>query len=179
MLAFDIETLGLDPMQPGNRITVAAVYDPDTGVERVFNFLTGDNPEDFLAMLDGAERLCAFNGARFDIPFIQKSLHVHPPRAQAWLAKLFDVFEICKLAINVTFSLNALLAENGMPTKTGSGLEAIALARKGDHERLQAYCMDDTRFTHQVSSLDRIALPKCAGVFLTPRGRGLFEKDAA
>ena len=177
MLAFDIETLtGLDPLQPGNRVTVAAVYDPDRGIERVFNFLTGASPEEFFTVLDEAERLCAFNGARFDIPFIQKHWRVPPPRAQAWLAKLFDVFEACKVAVGVTFSLNALLAENGLGAKTGTGLEAIALARNGEHEKLEAYCMEDTVLTHRASSLERIAVPKNPGLFFTPRARILFAK---
>ena len=177
MLAFDIETLtGLDPMQPGNRVTVAAVYDPARGIERVFNFLRGDDPEAFFAVLDEAERLCAFNGARFDIPFIQRHWRVPLARAQAWLVKLFDVFEACKVALGVTFSLNALLAENGLGEKTGSGLEAIELARSGEHAKLEAYCMDDTILTHRASSLERIAVPKNPGLFFTPRARILFVR---
>jgi len=69
MLAFDLETTGLNPRQ--HIITCAGVYDPDSKLERIFIFPKGDDPEEFMVLLDKADRLCAFNGARFDIPFIQ------------------------------------------------------------------------------------------------------------
>jgi hypothetical protein len=176
MLAFDIETLGLNPMQLGNCVTVASIYDPSRGISRTFNFLTGAEPEDFLKELDAAPRLCAFNGARFDIPFLAKIWSLPPVRVHAWMAKLFDVYEVCKLAANKTFSLNALLRENGLESKTGTGLEAVEMAKRGDYMKLESYCMMDTRLTHQVSSLERINVPKCRGLVFTPRGSKLFER---
>lgn len=68
MLSFDIETEGLNKRK--NRITVAAVYDPDKGIERCYNFIKGTSDEihsevcGFLEQLDKAEALCSFNGAR-------------------------------------------------------------------------------------------------------------------
>lgn len=68
MLSFDIETEGLNKRK--DKITVAAVYDPDRGIERCYNFLKGTEEEiesevcGFLEQLDNAEALCSFNGAR-------------------------------------------------------------------------------------------------------------------
>lgn len=68
MLSFDIETEGLNKRK--DRITVAAVYDPERGVERCYNFLKGTDKEieaemcGFLEELDNADTLCSFNGAR-------------------------------------------------------------------------------------------------------------------
>lgn len=168
MLAFDLETTGLDPLT--DSVTCAAAYDPEAGIDRAFLFQCGDDPEEFMALLDGADRLCAFNGARFDIPFLQHSLGASPQRARAWRLKLHDVYEGCRLALCVTFPLRALLALNGLEGKTGSGADAVVMAREGRWQELADYCLHDTRMTHRVSSLERILLPKTHGLFMDARG---------
>jgi hypothetical protein len=122
------------------------------------------------ALLDAADRLCAFNGARFDLAFLRHSLGVSAERVRSWRLKLHDVYEGCRLALCVTFPLDALLAANGLEGKTGSGKEAIAMAQEGRWDELAAYCSHDTRVTHRVSSLDRILLPKTHGLCMTNRG---------
>lgn len=170
MLAFDLETLG-----PDVRIhdaTCAAVYDPDAGIERYFIFKPPrDDPEDFMRLLDGADRLCAFNGARFDIPVIERCFGPDAERVRRWRLKLHDVFETCKLALGVTFSLQSLLELNRIPGKTGSGADAIQMALDGQLEDLGAYCLNDTKRTYQVSSLPRILLPKTRNILMDPNGR--------
>ena len=122
MLAFDLETSGLDPRS--DLITCAAACDPESDIQRVFFFArldeSGelvpmlDGAETFMAMLDAADRLCAFNGARFDLPFLQHQLGASPARVGAWRRKLHDVFEGCKLGLGVTFPLRDLLELNGL-----------------------------------------------------------------
>ncbi len=177
MLAFDLETSGLDPCL--SLVTCAAVSDPEAGLERVFIFArlengklvaTLEDAEEFMQMLDSADRLCAFNGARFDLPFVQHQLGATPERVLRWRLKLHDVFEACKLALGVTFPLRTLLELNGLPGKTGSGADAIQLALRGEWSRLGEYCLNDTRVTHRVSSLARIRVPKTRGMHLTPEG---------
>jgi hypothetical protein len=168
MLAFDLETTGLDPLT--DQITCAGAYDPDSGIERVFFFSLGDSPEEFMALLDRADRLCAFNGARFDLPFIQHALGADPGRVSAWRLKLHDVFEGCKLALGVTFPLKALLEINNMQGKTGSGENAIQLAQAERWQELGDYCLHDTRVTHEVSSLDKILLPKTHCIWMDSSG---------
>jgi hypothetical protein len=175
MLAFDLETTGPDPNS--DQITCAAVYDPDAGIERVFIFELGHDPEEFMKLLDQADRLCAFNGARFDIPLVQRCFQPSAQRVGAWRLKLHDVFEACKLALGITFPLQALLELNHIPGKTGSGLDAVKLALDKDWEHLGEYCLNDTKRTHQVSSLCCIRLPKThASLFLTHQG--LFQTDS-
>lgn len=173
MLAFDLETTGLDPHT--DKITCASAYDPDAGIERAFLLCRGDDPEEFLALLDSADRLCAFRGGGFDLPFLQHSLGVPAARVRSWRLKLHDVFEACQLALRVTFSLDALLAANGLEGKTGSGREAIRMAEDGHWEELAHYCLHDSRMTHRVSSLDRILLPRTRGMCMT--SAGAFEAD--
>ena len=170
MLAFDLETTGLDPHT--DKITCAAAYDPDAGIDRAFLLGRGEDPEEFLALLDAADRLCAFNGARFDLAFLRHSLGVSAERVRSWRLKLHDVFEACKLALNITFSLDALLELNGLPGKTGSGCDAIRLAAERRWPELREYCLNDTRRTFAVSTLACIRLPKTrGGITLDPHGR--------
>jgi hypothetical protein len=169
MLAFDLETTGPDVAR--DQITCAAAYDPDAGIERYFIFSLGDDPEEFMRLLDGAERLCAFNGVRFDIPLIERCFRPVQSRVSAWRLKLHDVFEACKLALDTTFTLDSLLELNGLPGKTGSGLDAIRLAAEEDWPSLGEYCLNDTKRTHAVSMLCCIRLPKTHNtLFLDNRG---------
>jgi predicted PolB exonuclease-like 3'-5' exonuclease len=161
MLAFDLETTGLDPAK--HTITCACVCDPERHFERAFLFHLGDDPEEFMRLLDDADRLCAFNGAQFDIPFIERAFRVEPKRGVAWRMKLHDVYEACRLALGITFPLQDMLELNGIPGKTGSGAEAVQLASEGRWDELKAYCLNDAVKTHQVSSLSRIVLPCTRG----------------
>ncbi len=120
MIAFDIETMGLDP--DTHRITAACLYGamdgprpgqrvirnagaPSTHVVRTFVF-TNEDPEvdlalreEFMAHLDSARSLCAFNGILFDIPFLQRAWDIPHVRVEAWVVKTFDLYEACKLGI--------------------------------------------------------------------------------
>ena len=174
MLAFDLETTGPDPLV--DDITCAGVYDPEAGIECFFIFSaaspTPDDPEEFMRLLDNADRLCAFNGARFDIVLIQRCFRVPSARVDAWRLKLHDVYEACKLALDTTFSLQSLLELNCMAGKTGSGADAVRMAEEHEWELLGMYCLNDTRQTHRVSSLAKILLPKTMGIFMN--GQGVF-----
>ena len=176
MVAFDIETTGLDgalcqvtaaclygfhmPTQNQNQTVTQPIQ-----VIKTFVFKGEDQAEDlrkreeFMAALDTYDRLCTFNGIRFDIPFIQEAWRVPPARAEAWVRKTFDVFEACKLAFSRTFGLDRLLEVNGLEGKTGSGKKAIQMALDKQWDALGDYCMQDTRMTHIVSSLPSIELP--------------------
>lgn len=160
MLAVDIETTGLDPRV--DDVTCACAFDPDGGVARAFVFGRDGAAarEEFLALLDGAPRLCAFNGARFDLPFLARRWGLGAARVGAWVRKLVDPFEASKLALARTFSLDRLLAANGLAGKTGSGLHAVALARAGRWDELAEYCMHDTRMTHAAAAMPALRLPE-------------------
>ena len=166
MLAFDIETMGLDKRK--HEITCACAYDAASGIKRSFVFQLGDSHEEFLQLLDQADALCAFNGFRFDVPFIVHRWNVPAVRYSAWIQKLFDPFEVCKTVLDRTFKLDRLLEANGLPVKTGSGLEAIKMAAEKRYTELVDYCMHDTVMTHAVCTLPSMVLPVATG---TPGSR--------
>lgn len=177
MLAFDLETSGLDPEV--DEVTCACAYDPDAGVDLTFYFrgADGDTPDAFFALLDDAPRLCAFNGARFDLPFLQTRYAIPDARVGRWALKLYDVYEACRLGFDSGFSLNALLAANGLDSKTGTGGDAVVLAREGRWDELGAYCRQDVVKTRAVSCLEAIRLPLKSGraVVLGRGGRFAVE----
>jgi hypothetical protein len=162
MVAFDIETEGFNPLK--ERITAAAVYDGH-GLCKVFVFKGEDKVEDerlrdeFISILDAAPLLCAFNGVRFDIPYIIRHWGLDPIKAHDWVLKTVDVFEACKLGLQQTFKLSQLLAVNSMESKTGSGAEAVMLARNREWDKLGAYCLQDTRLTYLVTAQVNVGLP--------------------
>lgn len=95
----------------------------------------------------------------------------------SWVLKLLDVYEGTHKAFGGAFPLNRLLQANGMESKTGTGGEAIELARAGRWEELGEYCMQvewafflrdppradrlqqDTVKTYEVSLLRPCVLP--------------------
>jgi len=160
VLAFDIETTGLSIT---DTITCVSAYDPDASIHYSSSTPYGTRLDDFVQLLDDAPLLCAFNAVRFDIPFIARRWKVSDRQAGAWVAKLIDPFEMSKLAIGKTFSLNALLHSNGMNPKTGTGAAAVTMAQRGQWADLQEYCMADTVKTHDVVKRGHWILPTLPG----------------
>lgn len=156
MLAFDIETTGLTP---ADKITAAAVYDPEKNIRECFLFLVDPDPSKFLGYLDDADILCAFNGARFDIPFMQNQWKLPSAQVERWILKLVDIYEMSFLAFKRGFSLNQLLLINKIDCKTGTGKEAITLAKDCKWDDLAEYCMQDTIKTYTVTKQANIMIP--------------------
>lgn len=173
MLAFDLETTGLDFSR--DSIICAGVYDPAAGVDRVFFFVSGEDPEEFMRLLDAASSLCAFNGAAFDIPFIAAQFKPTSRRVMGWRMKLHDAFVACKWGLGITFPLQDLLLTNGFPGKTGTGCGAVDLFRQGLLDQLGEYCMNDTRMTHAVSTHPALTVPRCTGVQLRVSDGSFFS----
>lgn len=159
MLAFDIETTGLDPTR--HDITVAAICDREAGIRKCYNFiLDGDRARDeFVQQLDDAQHLCAFNGARFDLPFIVHKFDIPREQYEPWFCKLFDYFEVGKLLFDSHFGLNKLLQANGHSPKTGSGRQAIVWAQQGKFKQLMEYCQDDADLTYDISMAPKVLMP--------------------
>lgn len=156
ILAFDIETTGLSEQ---DTVTCVCAYDPDRNIDFRMCTPDGSKCDAFVRLLDEAPALCAFNGVKFDVPFLSRRWGVPPEQARAWVCKLVDPYESCKLALQNTFSLDRLLEANGLAGKTGNGKEAVIMARECRWEDLKDYCMADTVKTHQVVKLSRVRLP--------------------
>ena len=155
MLAFDIETTGLDPAS--SVVTVVCTEDFRTGERRAYEFgrVRAGEPqgearlrEELICAFDAAESLCAFNGVRFDIPFLHKALQLPQETTAAWLFKTTDILEAARLGVfgpTHTFGLNLLCQHNQVQVKSGSGLQAIKFAQEHKWDELLRYCADDVR----------------------------------
>lgn len=155
MLAFDIETTGLEGSK--HDVTVVCTEDYHTGERIAYEFdrVRKCEPhnlsklrEDLVAALTAATSLCAFNGIRFDIPFLRKSLGLSHDVTNEWIWKTTDILEACRLGKfgpRHTFGLNLLCQHNGIKVKTSSGKEAITMAANNRWQELTSYCTEDVR----------------------------------
>jgi hypothetical protein len=155
MLAFDIETTGLEGSK--HDVTVVCTEDYHTGERIAYEFdrVRKCEPqnlsklrEDLVAALTAATSLCAFNGIRFDIPFLRKSLALSHDVTNEWIWKTTDILEACRLGKfgpKHTFGLNLLCQHNGIQMKTSSGKEAITMAANNRWDDLKNYCTEDVR----------------------------------
>jgi hypothetical protein len=169
ILAFDIETTGLDASI--DLVTVAAIFDGESATSFRFVDISEDDGSlhytdegmlqlsAFCEALDNAPYLAAFNGVKFDIPFLATAFKLPTAQCASWVFKCLDIFEICKTVQSRTFGLNMLLSLNGFESKTGSGANAVHQAYSGQFDELEAYCIDDAKLTHSVSTQSSIALP--------------------
>jgi hypothetical protein len=154
LLAFDIETLGLLHERPLPEITCVCMHD---GAEDfVFQLLDVEadvrraHVDALAALLDAADRLVGYNAIYFDIEFLRQSLGLDEARALAWRLKCIDPFMIVYHVLGAGCKMQQMLEWNALGSKTGTGGDAIALARTGQWEELLHYCLMDARLVHQL-----------------------------
>jgi hypothetical protein len=172
MLAFDIETLGVNKHK--DLITVCSLYDQEAGISKVLRFVDlnedgevcyideyRDVVDELIKYMNEADTLCAFNSLNFDIPFLQIQFDIPNDIVQGWVLKTFDILEVCRRGFNRTFNLNLCLALNNFNVaKSGDGLAAVNQAKRGEWVELSSYCLDDSLLTYQLSTLDTINCPE-------------------
>lgn len=161
MLVFDIETMGLDPEK--HEVTVVCTEEFNTGQKKTYNFARLEIEDDIgrnallrtlIRDFDEADYLCAFNGVRFDLPFLKRALEIPSEIVTAWVLKTVDLLEYLRLSGMPWCSLDQLCKANGIPTKTSSGLQAIQMAMECNWTDLEAYCEHDV---FMLCSLYRLA----------------------
>lgn len=170
MLAFDIETTGLDANR--NRVTVVCTQDFCTGKRVAYEFARCDGVEDheqlvkeMVSAFDAASSLCAFNGIRFDIPFLKTAFSLDAEKVQAWVFKTSDILEFSRLIFSSTFSLDLLCKHNNIKTKSASGLEAVRMAANAEWDRLRDYCADDVRILCDLYQRRMLVHPRTLATF--------------
>jgi len=167
MLVFDIETTGLDARK--HAVTVVSTQDFRSGRRVSYEFArTRVEAQERLAALaeemvlafEEASSLCAFNGVRFDIPFLRTALRIDDATITRWVLKTSDILESSRLLHGTTFSLDLLCQTNGMATKISSGLQAIAMAAERRWDDLRLYCEDDVAILCRLYAQQRITHPR-------------------
>ena len=170
MLTIDIETMGLMHHKPLPPMTCACLYDGTTEVRLLFVGIDertfDDNASKLLALLDEAPVLAGFNAVLFDLPYIAKLLDIEYDRLEGWKAKCIDPYLGMRSTLHTTCKLQRLLDMNELGSKTGSGSDAIGLARDGKLQELLDYCMMDVLLTHALCNLPDIRVTERQGIRL-------------
>lgn len=155
--AFDIETTGLGPTDSITCIAIAG-----DGWSWTWHMGPGYNHEETKQQvkdqLDWATVLYAFNGASFDLPFMQRFFGYSDNDVGRWMSKLVDPLYAARglLGYEACAKLAVILELNGLPPKCGSGSNALDLARDGRWEKLTEYCLGDAQLTYELVSLESI-----------------------
>ena len=167
MLSFDIETEGLHARQ-GHKITVICTECFHTREKRAYEFAKHAHDADKLAQLredvitafDAAPSLCAFNGIKFDLPFMAIALKLPYDTVKRWKSKTSDILESCREVYMHTFSLNLLCEKNEIPIKISTGLAAIKMAADGEYDNLREYCEADVTILNNLYAKRYILNPR-------------------
>ena len=155
--ALDIETTGLGAH---DRITCVAIVGSDwSSVWTLQTEMDRERYRDAIkSQLDTASLIYTYNGATFDIPFVQREFHYTNDDVGHWMLKLVDPLCAARalLGFQACAKLSDILALNGLQAKLSDGAEAVRMARDGRWEELAAYCESDARLTFQLMDRDRI-----------------------
>ena len=167
MLVFDIETTGLDARK--HAVTVVSTQDFRSGRRVSYEFARTrvEAPERLAALaeemvlaFEEASSLCAFNGVRFDLPFLKTAFSLDTATITRWVLKTSYILESSRLLHGTTFSLDLLCQTNSMATKISSGLQAIAMAAERRWDDLRAYCEDNVAILCRLYAQQRITHPR-------------------
>lgn len=115
-----------------------------------------------LKLFDVADCIVAYNGLDFDFHLLRKHYGNSKTARRRWMehrAKCHDPFARLRATTDLWFKLDVLLVANGIPAKTGTGLEAIKLWEQGRREELLAYCTQDVRCLAELVLQDTIEAP--------------------
>lgn len=152
-IVFDIETKNLFSDVGGEEnidkldVSVVGVYSYDQ--DKYFCF--GEEELDKLGqLLKSAGLLIGFCSKHFDVPVLEKYFKFN-------LAAIphFDILEEIQKEFGRRISLGILAEANLGVGKTGDGLEAIELYKRGEIEKLKKYCLQDVKLTKEIFDLIR------------------------
>ena len=120
----------------------------------------GDSHTSIHAMIDRllkAELIVGFNLVGFDWLLMRKYFSTDEMYHKC-MNKTLDVFSRIRDATTTWYKLDALLALNGLSTKTADGLQAIAWWEAGKRAELQEYCEVDVEQCARLALLPTLAL---------------------
>jgi DNA polymerase III alpha subunit (gram-positive type) len=149
LLCFDIETTGLDAAR--DEVTMICCEDVMTGERTTYNFgilSKRDESSDklinkLISQFDEADCLCAFNGIRFDLPFMHQALQIHEDIITRWVLKTVDPLEFLRLSGHRTSSLDKICTHNNIESKSSTGQRAVEMAHAEMWDELEDYCKQD------------------------------------
>jgi len=184
LLAIDIETENLlPPLLPGcdsrhyssspsssekkpplPEITCVCLFDGESSYKLLLHPKSlseeerQNNVKTLLELLDSADTLCGYNAVLFDLEFIRRHFDIEDARFSGWIYKCIDPFMYAKHLSGTQCKLQHLLELNHLESKTGSGADAILLAKNQEWDKLLDYCLMDAKLTFHLCQLPWIKL---------------------
>ena len=150
-VVFDIETkntfqdVGGDQNVHKLDVSVVGVYSYDKDKYICFD----ENELDELGdTLKNAGLLVGFSSKRFDVPVLEKYFDF-----KLSAVPHYDILEEIQKEFGRRISLGILAEANLGIKKTGHGLEAIDMYRRGEIEKLKSYCLQDVKITKEIFDL--------------------------
>jgi DEAD/DEAH box helicase domain-containing protein len=153
-LVFDIETknsfadVGGDQNVHKLEVSVVGVYSYNDDKYFIFD----EHELDKLGvLLKKTKLLIGFSSKRFDVPVLAKYFNFNLNSIPH-----YDILEEIEKSFGRRVGLGILGQANLGIGKTGHGLEAIELYRKGEMEKLKSYCLQDVKITKEIFDLIKI-----------------------
>jgi len=124
------------------KISVVCVFDYQNQ-----QFLTFEENQlaDLKKLLEEKDTLIGFNIKAFDIKVLESYLDFDFKKM-----KVIDLMEQPNYYLGHRVSLDSLVEPTLSEKKSGDGLKAIELYRRGQIEELKKYCLDDVRLTRDL-----------------------------
>ncbi|HXF44104.1 MAG TPA: ribonuclease H-like domain-containing protein [Candidatus Paceibacterota bacterium] len=147
-IVFDIETKNSFDDVGGHQnlkdllVSVVGAYSYSEDKYYVF----GENElEGLIPLFKRAGLLIGFWSKYFDIPVLEKHFDFK-------IASIphFDILEEIEKSFGRRVSLGVLAQANLGAGKTGYGLEAIEMYKRGEIEKLKSYCLQDVKLTKEI-----------------------------
>jgi len=142
-VVLDIETDGLiGPNGAMPKITLIGVYYYET--DEYASYLEHELPG-LWPRLERAERIIGYNTKGFDYPVMNS----YYPGDFLTFPSL-DLLEVIYASLGFRLKLDSVAQATIGAGKTGHGLQALEYFRKGEFDKLRAYCLQDVKVTKEV-----------------------------
>lgn len=104
----------------------------------------------FGELLKGAGLLIGFYSKYFDVPVLEKYFNFNIA-----VIPHFDILEEIEKSFGRRIGLGVLAQANIGIGKTSNGLESINMYKRGEMDKLKAYCLQDVKITKEIFDLIR------------------------
>jgi len=147
VVTFDIETADwfgeIDSSNPAD-LTVALVGVHDSETDAYTSYIVSELPE-LWKILEHTDVLVGYNSNHFDIPLLNK----YYPGDLTHIQSVDLMFEIYK-RLGRRLKLDAVAEATLGLRKSGQGSQAMEWWRKGEVEKVRAYCLRDVEITKKI-----------------------------
>lgn len=147
-VVLDIETdglIGAGGVMP--KITLIGVYYYET--DEYASYLEHELPS-LWPRLERADRIIGYNTKGFDYPVMNS----YYPGDFLTFPSL-DLLEVITASLGFRLKLDSVAAATLGYGKTGHGMQALEYFRKGELDKLRAYCLQDVKVTKEVYDFGR------------------------